>query len=136
MRSRANRRLLSRIKEIHRESDSVFGYPRIFEKLRYEGESLSVKRIARLMQLHGIRGIPQKRKWQKKGPEQRPIGFMATKRRKIGDSSLGSKHFRAETQSITNDEYQRFLREHHIISSGSAVGSCADKCIGPRIGPF
>ena len=27
---------------------------------------------------------------------------------------------------FTSDEYQRFLREHGIISSMSAVGSCAD----------
>ena len=75
-RARTNRRLLARIREIHGESDGVYGSPRIHDELRYEGETYSKKRVARLMQHHGIRGIPQRRRWQKKGPGRRPDGIV------------------------------------------------------------
>ena len=73
--SRDNRRLLSRIKAIYDESDGVYGSPRIYSELRYEGETCSKKRVARLMQQHGMKGIPQRRRWQKKASGQRPDGI-------------------------------------------------------------
>lgn len=71
-RSRDNRRLLSRIREIHGESDGVYGCPRIHDELRYEGETCSQNRVARLMHADELRGIPQRRRWRKKGPGTRP----------------------------------------------------------------
>jgi len=38
-RSKDNRRLLSRIEELHEESDGVLGSRRIFDELRHEGET-------------------------------------------------------------------------------------------------
>jgi putative transposase len=69
-----NQRLLTRIEALHAESDGVLGAGRIWEDLRYAGETASLNRIARLMHKQGLRGIPQKRRWKKKAPEKRPVG--------------------------------------------------------------
>lgn len=71
-RAQDNRRLLDRIQALHAESDGVLGSPRIRDELRYAGEACSLKRVARLMRAHGLRGIPQRRRWQKKTPGERP----------------------------------------------------------------
>ena len=71
-RERDNRRLLERIRALHHESDGVFGSPRMHEELRYEGERCGVNRIARLMRLDGLQGVPQRRRWRKRAPGSRP----------------------------------------------------------------
>ena len=71
-RALANERLLEQIRVIHTDSDGVMGAPRIWEELTYAGESCSPNRVARLMQKHGIQGIPQRRRWRKKDSGQRP----------------------------------------------------------------
>jgi putative transposase len=43
------------------------------EELFYEGESLSLNRVARLMAAEGLQGIPQRRAWRRKGSGSRPI---------------------------------------------------------------
>lgn len=67
-----NARLLSRIQRLHSESDEVMGSPRIWEELRYEGETCGKHRVARLMRANGLRGIPQKRQWRRKAVGERP----------------------------------------------------------------
>jgi hypothetical protein len=57
-RAKDNARLLDRIRTLHAESDGVLGSPRICEDLRFEGEGCSRNRVARLMRLNAIRGIP------------------------------------------------------------------------------
>lgn len=57
-RSLANEQLLSRIEELQADSDGVMGAPRIGEDLQYERITRSKDRVARLMQRHGLRGIP------------------------------------------------------------------------------
>jgi putative transposase len=74
-RVRENQRLVKRIRELHTMSDGVFGSPRMWEELRYEGESCSRNRVARLMRLNGIQGIPQKKHWRKKVSAQRPAAI-------------------------------------------------------------
>lgn len=74
-RERANQRLLIKIKSLHDESDGVMGAPRICDELRYQGQRVAKNRIARLMRLNGIQGIPQKRRWNKKPSEPRPVGI-------------------------------------------------------------
>ncbi len=59
----SNQRLLTRIKSLHEESDGVMGAPRIWDELRYQGHRCAKNRIARLMRLNEIQGIPQKRRW-------------------------------------------------------------------------
>lgn len=70
-----NQRLLGRIEAMHVESDGVLGAGRIWEDLRYGGETCSLNRVARLMHTQGLRGIPQKKRWKKKAPEKRPFGI-------------------------------------------------------------
>ncbi len=47
-------RLSRRISQIHRGSDGVFGSPRVWEALRYEGERCGPNRVARLMKINGL----------------------------------------------------------------------------------
>ena len=67
-----NQRLLKRIEALHAASDGVMGSPRMWDDLRYEGETCSENRVARLMRVHGLRGIPQRRRWHSKTSGQRP----------------------------------------------------------------
>lgn len=71
-RAKENERLLGRIREHHAASDGVLGAPRMHEELVAEGETASLNRIARLMARHGLRGIPQQRRWRHKPSSMRP----------------------------------------------------------------
>ena len=73
-RDRDNQRLLARIEALHAASDGVLGAPRIWEDLRYEGETCSLNRVARLMRGSRLQGIPQKRRWRRKSADSRPAG--------------------------------------------------------------
>jgi len=48
--------LLKEIQRIHKDSGSTYGSPRIHAELQNEGRRMGRKRIARLMQIDGIRG--------------------------------------------------------------------------------
>ena len=182
----ANAVLLERIEAIHEASDQVKGSPRIFGELRSEGHACSVNRVARLMRVNGMRGIPQLKKWRKKPSAARPAGvenllerdFSATARDKrwvtdityirtdehwlylsivldlYSDEVVGwSMGNRQDTELVmrsvlmalgqregdgptvlhsdrgsqfTSGDYQDFLDDNGLISSMSAVGSCAD----------
>lgn len=54
-RKMANQELLAAIREVHRESDEIYGSPRITEVLRGQGWRCGEKRVARLMRAHHIR---------------------------------------------------------------------------------
>jgi putative transposase len=71
-RDRDNARLLEEVRQLHAESDGVRGSPRITDELRYRGETCGRNRIARLMRLNGLRGIPQRRQWRSKPSTARP----------------------------------------------------------------
>jgi len=73
-RAQDNQRLLGRIQAMHAASDGVLGAPRMQEDLRYAGETCSLNRVARLMRINKIQGIPQKKRWRKKGSDVRPVG--------------------------------------------------------------
>lgn len=51
----ANEQLLKRIRATHLESGEIYGAPKIFEVLKKEGYTGSIKRIQRLMKKEGIR---------------------------------------------------------------------------------
>ena len=70
-----NARLLARIEQLHADSDGVKGSPRIWEDLRYEGESCGKNRVARLMREASLQGIPQRRRWRNKPVGDRPGGI-------------------------------------------------------------
>jgi putative transposase len=74
LRKQSNDRLLTRIRRLHAQSDGVFGSPRMWEELRYLGEPCSRNRVARLMRRDGLRGVPQRRRWQTKQAGTRPDG--------------------------------------------------------------
>lgn len=67
-----NERLLNRIRALHAESDNVLGAGRIHEDLRDEGERCGLNRVARLMALDGLQGIPCKKKHRHKKSGTRP----------------------------------------------------------------
>ena len=73
-RDQDNERLLERIRGLHEGSDFVMGSPSIWEDLRYDDETASLNRIARLMASANLKGIPQKRRWGKKPSGTRPDG--------------------------------------------------------------
>lgn len=75
VRAKANQQLTSHIRRLHLESDGVLGAPRIWEDLQYARIACGKNRVARLMRLEGLRGIPQRTRWRRKGSEQRPAGI-------------------------------------------------------------
>lgn len=185
-RQKDNERLLDKIEDIHEGSDGVFGSPRIYEELQYEGETCSLNRVTRLMQLNQIIGIPAKKKWQKRPSTERPddirnhlkrdftateentkwvtdITYLRTgegwlylaviidlfdgqvigwsmssqmKKQLVIQAVLMALWRKQDKKSVilhsdrgsqyTSHEYQQFLKDHHIVSSMSAVGSCYD----------
>jgi len=60
-RARENRRLLVKIKAIHKGSRNTYGSPRVHRKLRAEGETCNRKRVARLMSDADIRAKQKRR---------------------------------------------------------------------------
>ena len=72
VRARENQRLLDRIRVLHAQSDGVLGAGRIWEDLRDEGEQCGLNRVARLMRVADIQGIPCKKKHRSKSSGTRP----------------------------------------------------------------
>jgi putative transposase len=61
-RAQENQAVLVQIRQCHHESDGSYGSPRIHRDLRAQGfPRISRHRVARLMRLHGIRGICRRR---------------------------------------------------------------------------
>ena len=54
-RQRDNEKLISKIRQIHDESNRIYGSPRITDALRQCGIKCNHKRVARLMRINGIR---------------------------------------------------------------------------------
>ena len=73
-RTQENARLLTRIRQLHADSDGVIGSPRIWEDLRYAGARCGRHRVARLMRRAGLRGVPQRRRWRTKPSGTPPAG--------------------------------------------------------------
>ena len=71
-RARENHHLLDRIRVLHAQSDGVLGAGRIWEDLREEGEQCGLNRVARLMRVDAIQGIPCKKKHRSKSSGTRP----------------------------------------------------------------
>ena len=121
-REKENRRLLGLIKELHAQSDGVLGAPRIWEELHYGvGEGCGRNRVARLMRIHGLHGIPQKKRWRIKASGQRPEGI---------DNRL-QRDFRAQTVNekwVTDITYVR-TGEHWLY-----VCAVIDLCSGVVVG--
>lgn len=74
-RALANEQLLEHICRLHIESDGVMGAPRIWEELQYARIPCGKNRVARLMRINNLQGIPQRKRWRKKVSEPRPSGI-------------------------------------------------------------
>jgi putative transposase len=61
MRKKENEHLLEKIRAIHKASRETYGSPRIHAELRFQGETCSRKRVARLMKKAGIEAKMKKR---------------------------------------------------------------------------
>ena len=60
-RSRRNRELLLLIRQIHLESNGVYGARKIHRELLAQGEDVGLNRVARLMRADGLKGCPKRR---------------------------------------------------------------------------
>ena len=60
-RAEGNERLLEQIKTIHRESRATYGSPKIYQRLRRDGQTVNHKRVARLMRANNIKAKRVKR---------------------------------------------------------------------------
>lgn len=61
-RTQENVQLLTRIRQLHADSDGIIGSPRTGEHLRYAGERCGRHQVARLMRQADLRGVPQRRR--------------------------------------------------------------------------
>ena len=120
-REKENRLLLSRIRELHAGSDGVMGAPRIRDELRYQGVACSENRVARLMKLDGLRGIPQKRQWHKKTSGERPAGIKNHRQRDFQSGDENSKRVTDITYIRTGDGWL-YLCVVIDLYSGIVVG--------------
>lgn len=68
-RARSDARLARRIREIHRESDSTYGIPRITAELKDAGIDVNHKRVARVMRRIGLQGVHLRKKVRTTVPE-------------------------------------------------------------------
>lgn len=86
-RALTNAVMTERIRAIHTESDATYGMPKVRAELMAQGETVSRKRVARLMQLAGLQGVSRRR------------GFTVTTRREVGQAKapdLVKRQFVAE----------------------------------------
>jgi putative transposase len=120
-RARDNQRLLDCIRALHAESDGVLGAPRIWDDLRHEGETCSLNRVARLMRVNGIQGIPQKRRWGKKPSGQRPLGIQNHLQRDFCASEPNTKWV-TDITYIDTDEDWLYLCAVLDLHAGIVVG--------------
>lgn len=63
-REKENKKMIEKIKIIHKENDETYGSPRITERLKQEGIAINEKRVARLMKINDI-CAKTKRKFKK-----------------------------------------------------------------------
>ena len=126
-RARDNQRLLNRIQSLHAESDGVLGSPRIWDDLRHEGETCSLNRVARLMQINGIQGIPQKKRWGKKTSGDRPSGIQNHLQRDFHASEPNTKWV-TDITYIDTDEGWLYLSAVLDLHPGIVVGWSMSHC--------
>jgi len=127
-RARENQRLLDRIRVLHAESDGTFGAGRIWEDLCEEGERCSLNRVARLMRLDGLQGIPCKKKLRSKPSGTRPADI---------ENHL-ARDFKADkpnTRWVTDITYIRIVGGQWLylcvvvdLYSGIVVGWSMNRC--------
>ena len=126
-RAKDNQRLATRIRSLHAESDGVLGSPRIWEDLRYEGERCSLNRVARLMRVSGIQGIPVKRRRRSKASRSRPGGVQNHLRRDFAATDPNTKWVTDITYIRVTDTWL-YLCVVVDLHSGIVVGWSMSRC--------
>ena len=120
-REQANRVLLQHVEKLHADSDGVMGAPRICDELNYLGIHCSENRVARLMKRQGLQGIPQKRRWRKKGATDRPAGVQNHLQRDFGSEEPNTKWV-TDITYIRTAEHWLYLCVVIDLYSGVVVG--------------
>ena len=120
-RARDNQRLLGHIRHLHAESDGVMGSPRIWEALRYAGESCSKNRVARLMRVNRLQGIPQRTRWYKKPSRRRPDGIHNHLERDFTADQINTKWV-TDITYVRTEEHWLYLCVVVDLYSGIVVG--------------
>jgi len=112
-----------RIQELHTASDGVFGAPRMWEELRYEGEGCSRNRVARLMRAHGLQGVPARgrRRKKKRGSGGRPAGIEDHLARNFVARRANAKWVTDITE-ISTEEGKLYLSAVQDLYSKEVVG--------------
>ena len=126
-RAKDNQRLLARISALHAESDGALGSPRIWEDLRYEGERCSPNRVARLMRVNGIQGIPIKRRRRSKPSGRRPGDVQNHLQRDFGATEPNTKWVTDITYIRVVDSWL-YLCIVVDLHSGVVVGWSMSRC--------
>lgn len=121
LRARDNDCLLGRIKEMHAESDGVMGSPRIWDDLRFTGESCSKNSVARLMRANGLYGVPQRRRWRSKTSGERPGDVQNHLARDFSVAAANSKWV-TDITYIPTGEHWLYLCVVLDLHSGVVVG--------------
>ena len=74
-RQRDNEKLLTQIREIHRQSRTLYGSPRIAAELKKRGVRCGKKRVARIMREHSIRVEVKKRRFRRTTDSRHPYAL-------------------------------------------------------------
>ena len=126
-RARDNQRLLVQIRALHTEGDGALGSPRIWEDLRYAGETCSLNRVARLMRGDGLYGVPQRRQWRKKPSGGRPDHVQNHLERDFGADRPNSKWV-TDITYVRTDEHWLYLAVVIDLYSNMVVGWSMSHC--------
>jgi putative transposase len=128
LRARDNQRLLERIRVLHEESDNVLGAGRIWEDLCNEGETASLNRVARLMHVDGLKGIPCKKKFRNKKSGTRPDNVANHLARNFSADAPNTKWVTDITHIPVVGGQYLYLCVVVDLHSGSVVGWSMSRC--------
>jgi len=123
-RDRANEQLLGHIRSFHTDSDGVMGAPRIWEELQYAGIPCGKNRVARLMRINHLQGIPQKKRWRKKTCEPRPRGIQNHLARNFNAHEPNTKWVTDITYVDTVEGWLYLSAVKTCIPASSSAGRC------------
>ena len=126
-RARDNQRLLVQIRALHTEGDGALGSPRIWEDLRYAGETCSLNRVARLMRGDGLYGVPQRRQWRKKPSGGRPDHVRNHLERDFG-ADRPNRKWVTDITYVRTDEHWLYLAVVIDLYSNMVVGWSMSHC--------
>lgn len=115
---------------MHQQSDSVYGSPRIWEELRYEGERCSLNRVARLVRDNGLLGIPAVKQWRKRKPSERPALILNHLERDFTADSPNLKWVTDITYIQTGEGWlylDVIIDLHHELVVGWSMSHCMEK---------